>query len=98
MALTAKDLKPGDRVRFREYEDMLVEYGSVGGVDENTWFVSGMQRLCGNVVTIKKTSKTTNQVWILENETFSYNAAMFEFEEDDKLPDGDFLAILEPVT
>lgn len=97
MALTARDLSPGDRVVFREYGDMLEEFGDEGRVAFSAWFNCGMQYLCGTRATIKSVDESTNQVWIVEDEWYNYNAAMFEIvrsPSNDAFDVGEFLDIL----
>ena len=56
-----------------------------------------MLHLCGVCATIKSVDKSSNQVWIVEDEWYNYNAAMFEIvrsPSNDAFDVGEFLDIL----
>lgn len=50
------DVRPGDTVRIRDWDDMEAEYGigELGSIDCKFHFTSGMRYLCGEEFTVEE--------------------------------------------
>lgn len=89
MALYADDLKPGDIVRVRSWDDIADEFGD----PYNIWFTREMSNLSGTEFTVYEVDLDDNQVWLVEDEEnrWEYRSEMFELvrtkEQDEAMYD-----------
>lgn len=79
--------KVGDRVRFRDWDDMAKEFGTagIGSIDCKCTFVMGMRHLCGTYATIE--SIDGYRVFLKdftakEGATWDYSTDMIELAEE----------------
>ena len=93
-----EDIKVGDVLRIRQWEDMKCEFGvdkfdSINIDDDNESFVVEMRYLCGKKFTVKEIDKTKNRIRFVSKEgieiearndwSWSISAGMLERELDD---------------
>ena len=80
-----KNLKVGDKVRIKEWDDMVEEYGldTEGDIMVKCSFVQSMSKFCGEVVTISKVVED-DLYEIEEDDTgYMFSTDMFKSIEDD---------------
>lgn len=89
-----EDIKIGDRLRVREWEDMADEFGYEGGdIACDLTFTQDMEHLCGMPFTVEEISSDTRRFFSKEGieEHWSISADMFEpLEADQSESDEDF--------
>lgn len=85
MAYTVDDFYVGQKVRIREWDDMLEEFGerSAGGIRCRHVFTEEMRHLCGKECTIKSMScaedeRDSGTVTLKENGEFYFSTDMIE--------------------
>lgn len=93
-----EDIKVGDVLRIRQWEDMKCEFGadkfdSINIDDDNESFVAEMRYLCGKKFTVKEIGKANDRIRFVSKEgieiearndcRWSISAGMLERELDD---------------
>lgn len=85
MAYTVDDFYVGQRVRIREWDDMLEEFGEcrAGGIKCRHVFTEEMRYLCGKECTIKsmacaRDERDSGTVTLKENGAFYFSTDMIE--------------------
>lgn len=69
--------KVGDKVRVRQWDDMVKEYGFIDSVERDIYipdctFVNSMKKFCGSVVTISNIVSNNNRYLIKEDDHLWY--------------------------
>ena len=79
MAYSERCFQVGQRVRIRQWDDMLSEFGSnsAGSILCAAIFVSDMKYLCGREFTIEKI-RGNRRVTFVESDDFQYSLDMIE--------------------
>ena len=86
-----KDIKIGDRVRIRQWDDMKQAFGvdGAGDIKAEHFFTTGMRHLCGREATVASISGGLIRLkdWSDEDGdiNFSYSAGMLEKVEEKKM-------------
>lgn len=78
MAYPDKCFQPGQRVRIRQWDDMLREFdGNEYGIRCEATFIPDMRYLCGQEFTIEEI-RDNRRVTFVDNEEFQYSLDMIE--------------------
>lgn len=90
-----EDIKIGDRLRVREWEDMVEEFGDDGyDIACDLTFTQGMRYMCGMPFTVEEISSDSRRFFSKEGieNHWSISADMLEpLEIDEPETDDDFL-------
>ena len=76
--------KVGDKVRVRQWDDMVKEYGLLGDLEKvictpGCSFTNGMKKFCGRVVTISDVISSNSRYLIKESDrTWYWTDEMFD--------------------